>query len=80
VRREGVTEAVGKLQQAGFIHNRRGRITVLDRYGLEYHACECYEAVRQEFDRLLGRKRDMKRMPGNVVAWPRTIADIRLPA
>jgi CRP-like cAMP-binding protein len=53
VRREGVTEAAGKLQNAGLIQYRRGRITVLDRKGLEARACECYHVVRAEFDRLL---------------------------
>ena len=53
VRREGVTEAAGKLQDAGLIHYRRGRITVLDRPGLERRSCECYEVVKTEFDRLL---------------------------
>ncbi len=53
VRREGVTEAAGKLQRAGLIHYHRGRITVLDRPGLEARVCECYEVVRQEFFRLL---------------------------
>ena len=53
VRREGVTEAAGKLQGAGLIHYHRGRITVLDRPGLEARVCECYEVVRQEFRRLL---------------------------
>ena len=53
VRREGVTEAAGKLQTAGLIHYSRGRITVLDRPGLEKRVCECYEVVRQEFRRLL---------------------------
>jgi CRP-like cAMP-binding protein len=53
VRREGVTEAAGKLQDAGLIHYRRGRITVLDRPGLEKRSCECYEVVKTEFDRLL---------------------------
>jgi len=53
VRREGVTEAAGKLQGAGLIHYARGRITVLDRPGLEARVCECYEVVRQEFRRLL---------------------------
>jgi CRP-like cAMP-binding protein len=53
VRREGVTEAAGKLQDAGLIHYRRGRITVLDRPGLETRSCECYQVVKTEFDRLL---------------------------
>jgi CRP-like cAMP-binding protein len=53
VRREGVTEAAGKLQNAGLIRYRRGTITVLDRPGLEARTCECYEVVRREFDRLL---------------------------
>ena len=54
VRREGVTEAAGKLQRAGLIEYRRGRITVLDRPGLESRSCECYAVVKREFDRLLG--------------------------
>jgi len=53
VRREGVTEAAGKLQDAGLIHYSRGHITVLDRPGLEARVCECYEVVRKEFSRLL---------------------------
>jgi CRP-like cAMP-binding protein len=53
VRREGVTEAAGKLQDAGLIQYRRGRITVLDRAGLEGRVCECYQVVKTEFDRLL---------------------------
>jgi CRP-like cAMP-binding protein len=53
VRREGVTEAAGKLQDAGLIHYSRGRITVLDRPGLEARVCECYDVVRKEFLRLL---------------------------
>ena len=53
VRREGVTEAAGKLQSAGLIHYSRGRIIVLDRPGLERRVCECYNVVRQEFLRLL---------------------------
>jgi CRP-like cAMP-binding protein len=53
VRREGVTEAAGKLQTAGLIHYSRGQITVLDRPRLEGQACECYGVVKKEFDRLL---------------------------
>jgi Mn-dependent DtxR family transcriptional regulator len=53
VRREGVTEAAGKLQQAGLIHYSRGQITVLDRTGLENRVCECYQVVKTETDRLL---------------------------
>ncbi|MBI0328565.1 Crp/Fnr family transcriptional regulator [Burkholderia plantarii] len=53
VRREGVTEATGKLQDAGLIAQRRGKITIVDRAGLEDSACECYAIVRREFQRLL---------------------------
>jgi len=53
VRREGVTEAAGKLQQAGLIRYSRGRIEVLDRPGLETRVCECYSVVKKEFERLL---------------------------
>jgi CRP-like cAMP-binding protein len=53
VRREGITEAAGKLQQAGIIRYRRGHITVLHRGGLEKHVCECYDVVRKEFERLI---------------------------
>ena len=53
VRREGVTEAAGKLQKAGLIRYYRGRITVLDRPGLEARSCECYQVVKTEFNRLL---------------------------
>ena len=53
VRREGVTEAAGKLQRAGLIRYSRGRIEVLDRPGLEQAVCECYAVVKLEFDRLL---------------------------
>lgn len=53
VRREGVTEAAGKLQRAGLICYNRGHITVTDRPGLEARVCECYAVVKQEYDRLL---------------------------
>src|SRR5450830_637783 len=53
VRREGVTEAAGKLQKAGLIHCRRGHIAVLDRPQLEAQVCECYAVVKREYDRLL---------------------------
>jgi len=53
VRREGVTEAAGKLQKAGLVRYNRGHITVLDRPGLEARTCECYRVVREEYDRLL---------------------------
>ena len=53
VRREGVTEAAIRLQQAGLIRYVRGHITVLDREGLESRTCECYAVVKKEYDRLL---------------------------
>jgi CRP-like cAMP-binding protein len=53
VRREGVTEAAGKLQADGLIRYSRGRISVLDRPGLEARVCECYQVVKDEYDRLL---------------------------
>jgi CRP-like cAMP-binding protein len=53
VRREGITEAAGKLQRAGLIHYNRGHITILDRTGLEERVCECYQVVKMETYRLL---------------------------
>ncbi len=53
VRREGVTEAAGHVQKAGLIEYHRGRITVLDRPGLEARSCECYAVVKNEYERLL---------------------------
>jgi CRP-like cAMP-binding protein len=53
VRREGVTEAAGRLQKAGLISYTRGRIKVLDRPALEQRSCECYQVVKMEYDRLL---------------------------
>ena len=53
VRREGVTQAAGRLQEQGLISYVRGRITILDRSGLEATVCECYQVVKDEYDRLL---------------------------
>jgi Mn-dependent DtxR family transcriptional regulator len=53
VRREGITEAAGKLQHGGVIRYRRGHIAVLERSGLESRACECYAVVKTELARLL---------------------------
>ncbi len=55
VRREGVTLAAKKLATKKLIKNTRGTITIVDRYGLEGAACECYEIVNTEYNRLLGR-------------------------
>ena len=55
VRREGVTEAAGKLQKLGIIEYKRGRISVLDRLGLEQFSCECYQVIKRESDRLMSR-------------------------
>ena len=52
VRREGITEAAGNLQRAGFIRYRRGHISVLERSGLEARTCECYAVVSKELNRL----------------------------
>jgi len=56
VRREGVNEGATKLQNLGLIRYSRGRITVLDRPGLEKRTCECYAVVKKEYDRLLPDK------------------------
>jgi CRP-like cAMP-binding protein len=53
VRREGVTEAAGRLQKAGLIANLRGRIRVVDHDGLQTVCCECYRTIKQETERLL---------------------------
>jgi CRP-like cAMP-binding protein len=66
VRREGVTEAAGNLQSAGLIHYHRGHVTVLDRAGLEREACECYQVIKKEYDRLLAvPPRRNKKMSAN---------------
>jgi len=63
VRREGITEAAGRLQQAGFIRYRRGHLAVLERAGLEARSCECYAVVRDEFSRLLNDVRHRQGAP-----------------
>jgi CRP-like cAMP-binding protein len=56
-RRESVTVAAGRLQDAGLIHYSRGHISILDRKGLEATVCECYQVVKNETDRLVGETR-----------------------
>ena len=63
VRREGITEAVGNLQRAGFIKCRRGHISVVERSGLEARACECYAVVSKELSRLLSDVRQRSASP-----------------
>jgi CRP-like cAMP-binding protein len=53
-RRQSVTVAAGRLQDAGLIHYIRGNIEIIDRKGLENHVCECYQVVKTEYDRLMG--------------------------
>jgi hypothetical protein len=65
-RRESVTVAAGRLQDAGLIHYARGRITILDRKGLEGTVCECYQIVREETDRLLDQSMARSQPVGGV--------------
>ncbi|HKV12154.1 MAG TPA: Crp/Fnr family transcriptional regulator [Thermoanaerobaculia bacterium] len=58
VRRASVNAVAGLLQRMGLIRYSRGRITILDREGLEKGACECYSVIRKEFERLLEAPRD----------------------
>jgi CRP-like cAMP-binding protein len=67
VRRESVTLAAGHLQDAGLIHNCRGRIQILDRSGLESSVCECYRVVEDEIDRLFGTERRLQRFHDRAV-------------
>jgi CRP-like cAMP-binding protein len=64
VRREGITEAAGKLQKQGAIEYSRGQITVLDRPKLERLCCECYAVVRRETDRLMPFLTTRQVLPG----------------
>ncbi len=59
VRRAGVTVAAGALKRAGLIRYARGKVTILDRTGLERRTCECYAVTAKEYDRLLGPAKDM---------------------
>ena len=68
VRREGVTEAAGKLQKLGVIRYSRGQITVLDRPKMEELSCECYAAVKRETDRLLVPPRALEASTGSNAA------------
>lgn len=68
VRREGVTIAAQKLQKKGLIKYVRGTITMLDRKGLEEAACECYQIVRDEYERLLGKYVPINRHPKETAA------------
>ncbi|WP_020204083.1 MULTISPECIES: Crp/Fnr family transcriptional regulator [Cupriavidus] len=71
VRREGVTEAAGKLADLGLIHYSRGHITLIDRRRLELHACECYGLVTREYGRLLsGRPAELCLLDGGGRARP----------
>ena len=69
VRREGITEAAGRLRDAGFIRYRRGHISVLERSGLETRACECYAVVKKEYSRLLS---DVRQRQGSSTVVPIT--------
>jgi len=51
VRREGVTQAAGRLHDAGLIHKRRGSLALIDRAALESRSCECYSVMKRERDR-----------------------------
>ncbi|MCA8435384.1 Crp/Fnr family transcriptional regulator [Burkholderia seminalis] len=63
VRREGVTQAMGTLQETGVIRQSRGCITVLDRDGLEHCACECYDLICGEYSHMLGMQPGRSAMP-----------------
>ncbi|MES2606217.1 MAG: Crp/Fnr family transcriptional regulator [Pseudomonadota bacterium] len=66
VRREGITEAAGNLQRAGFINYRRGHISVTSRMGLEAASCECYAVVKKEMRRLLADVEQLRAVPAAV--------------
>jgi hypothetical protein len=70
VRREGVTEAAGRLQAAGLIHCTRGQIELLDHVGLEQRACVCHAVVKNEYDRLLPQDPAARPAARRRWAWP----------
>jgi CRP-like cAMP-binding protein len=74
VRREGVTEAAGKLQKDGVIYYKRGHITIVDRTELEKRVCQCYPQVKKEYDRLLPHPATLTALP----AWQQNTAPTKL--
>ena len=75
VRREGVTEAAGRLHRAELINYSRGHIDVLDRDALEGRVCECYQVVKNEFDRLMPKEAYReKHMDTNTAHMPASCA------
>lgn len=81
VRREGVTAAAGKLQKAGIINYRRGRIFITDRAGLEAKSCECYSLIKKEYDRILGTpKESINNTGASSVLYKKKSSDWQTPA
>jgi CRP-like cAMP-binding protein len=78
VRREGVTEGALKLQKAKLIRYARGHITVLDRPGLEKRTCECYEVVKNEYDRLLSMPPAVSLLPKKATGRAATQQPLRV--
>jgi hypothetical protein len=58
VPRAGVTTAVGRMEEGGLLHRGRGRLLIADRAGLEAEACECYRAIRSEYQRFVRTSAD----------------------
>ena len=70
VRREGITEVARRLQGAGLIAYRRGRISVINRAGIESMTCECYRVLRTAFDTVCPKPSRPDERPGQDSAWP----------
>lgn len=79
VRREGITEAARNLQNAGLIRYSRGKIILLDRPGLEARVCECYQVVKNEFDRLLPQVAPAIARFSTAAAWNPSPSSTRTP-